>query len=163
MENTAPADRTALIAWIVAGMSVIAVWQALSLFKSESAEWTVAIPLFAPGIVFVPAAVEIGRRFGVPALAGFTAVGVVAATLAAGPPLLDGMDIGGSPGFQWVPAVLFGLPFAAVAFVERRLAARRWFGAACDLPIAIVVLLGATVVAFAIVVVALVVSLPLIG
>ena len=99
MANTAPADRNAPTAWIVATMAVVAAWAAFSTFKSGPAEWTVVVPLFAPGAVFVPVAVEIRRRF----------------------------------------------------------------GAACDLPIAIVVLLGMTVVMFAMIVVMLVLSLPRIG
>jgi hypothetical protein len=163
MESTAPADRDAPIAWIVAGMSVVAAWAAFSLFKSDSAELTVVVPLWVPGALFVPVAVEIGRRFGGPALAGFAAAAAVAAALIAGPSLLRGMDLGGPPHFQWVPFTLFGVPFAAVASVQHRLTVRRFFGAACDLPIAIVVLLGATVVTFAFVVVMLVVSVPRIG
>jgi hypothetical protein len=62
-----------------------------------------------------------------------------------------------------VPITLFGVPFAAVAFVQHRLGVRRWFGAACDLPIAIVVLLGVQIATVAMVVAALVLSLPRIG
>jgi hypothetical protein len=36
MENTASPDRNALIAWIVAGMSVVAGWAAFSTFKSDA-------------------------------------------------------------------------------------------------------------------------------
>jgi hypothetical protein len=161
-ENTAP-DRNAPIAWIVAAMSVVAAWAAFGTFKSGSAEWTVVVPLFAPGAVFVPVAVEVRSRFGDAALAGFTAAAAAAAAFIAGPSLLTGMDIGGGPGFQWVPGILFGVPFAAVAFVGHRLAVRRWFGVACDLPIAIVVFLGVTVLSFAMIVVMLIVSLPRIG
>jgi len=66
----------------------------------------------------------------------------------------------------WAPAApitLSGVPFAAVAFVQHRLGVRRWFGAACDLPIAIVVLLGVQIATVAMVVAALVLSLPRIG
>jgi len=163
MEKTTAADRNAPIARIVAGMSVVTAWAAFGVFKSDSAELTVVVPLWAPGALFVPVAVEIGRRFGGAAHAGFAAAAAVAASVIAGPSLLRGMDLGGPPHFQWVPITLFGVPFAAVAFVQHSLQVRRSFGAACDLPIAIVVLLGVQIVSFAIVVVALVLSLPRIG
>jgi len=163
LEGASPADRTPVIAWLMAGGSVIMAWQALSTFKSGSAEWTLAPPLVAPGLIFAAAAVEVRRRFGRWGLAGSWAVGVATSMAVAGPSLLEAMDIGSSPGFQWVPMMVFGVPFAVVAFVIDLLAVRRWFDAACDLPAAIVAMLFATMGTFAIVVILLVLTIPRIG
>src|SRR5581483_3628800 len=111
LEGASPADRTPVIAWLMAGGSVIMAWQALSTFKSGSAEWTLAPPLVAPGLIFAAAAVEVRRRFGRWGLAGSWAVGVATSMAVAGPSLLEAMDIGSSPGFQWVPMMVFGVPF----------------------------------------------------
>jgi len=163
MGSAGPIDRSVPAWWLAAFVAAAAAWGVLGSFKSGPAELTVVVPLFTPGAIFVPIAIEVRRRFGGTALAVSTAAAVVVAAFTAGAPLLNGMDIGTSPGFFWIAPALWAPSFAAVAFVEHRLAARRPLALARDLPIAIVVLIAAQVVTFAIVVVMLVLGLPRIG
>jgi len=163
MRGSGGADATVPAAWLAAVAAAAVAWFLLSGFKSGPAELTVVVPLFTPGAIFVPAAIEARKRFGGQALAALTAAAVAVAAFAAGPPLLRGMDIGTTPGFSWMAIALLAPPFAAAAFVTHRLAPRPPLAVARDLPIGIAVLIAAQVVTFAVVVVMLVLALPRIG
>ena len=52
-------DRSVPVAWVAAIVTAGAAWQVLSLFKAGPAELTVVIPLFTPGLIFVPVAIEV--------------------------------------------------------------------------------------------------------